>query len=536
MTNKRKKTSDRVIPATRPSRLTVKPAANIIAGPNARLVGVPGSRRQLATPCLILELNCLQENINKMSSLVARTGKCLRPHAKAHKCVEIAKRQIRAGAIGICVATIGEAEVFFAGGITDVFLTSTFAPGPQIDRVVELANRGCALGVAVDNIDVVIALSNKLTKTNSRIKAFIDIDMGRKRSGCSSVQDALALAAVISEQQTLELVGMQTYAGHLSHMAQFEARRIAAIDKGFDSGIGFGQFVAGGITDVFLTSTFAPGPQIDRVVELANRGCALGVAVDNIDVVIALSNKLTKTNSRIKAFIDIDMGRKRSGCSSVQDALALAAVISEQQTLELVGMQTYAGHLSHMAQFEARRIAAIDCQSQIAEFKKALIDFCHRDLVCTGGSTGSLMLDLSDQVLDELQYGSYVFMDAEYLSVDPDGTGSWPFRPSLFVQTTVISANASGVVTTDGGDKRFANKYGVLPQIVDEAHSNSIYRPVSDEHGQIELLGSDGLAVGDTVECLIPHSDPTVNLFNQVHVVDHDSLLDIWPVDARGAF
>ncbi|HHI82951.1 MAG TPA: hypothetical protein ENJ99_07325, partial [Rhizobiales bacterium] len=89
-------------------------------GPNKNLAGVAGSRNLLATPCLILSLDHLQDNIETMASLVAGAGKQLRPHAKAHKCLEIARRQLRAGAQGIAVATIGEAEIFSAGGIKNI--------------------------------------------------------------------------------------------------------------------------------------------------------------------------------------------------------------------------------------------------------------------------------------------------------------------------------------------------------------------------------------------------------------------------------
>ena len=374
-------------------------------GPNTGFIGLPGGRKKLATPCLILDLENLQANIGKMASLVGRSGKRLRPHAKAHKSVEIARRQIQAGASGIAVATIGEAEIFFAHDITDILLTSTFASTVQIDRVVNLNRQGCALSLVLDHADIVQALGARLENTDMRIRVFIDIDMGRKRSGVVSLESALALAKIIRRQRSLDLAGIQAYAGHLSHLADFSERRQTA-------------------------------------------------------------------------------GR---------------------------------------------------CQEYAKEIRRALSSLTGRNMECTGGSTGSFMLDLSDDVLDELQYGSYVFMDEEYLAIDPDGSRRWPFQPSLFVQTTVISANSQGWATTDAGDKRFANKYGALPRIVAPGVlQKSIYRPVSDEHGQIELKNGEQVLIGEKVECIIPHSDPTANLFNQYHIVEGDRLVDIWPVDARG--
>ena len=110
-----------------------------------------------------------------------------------------------------------------------------------------------------------------------------------------------------------------------------------------------------------------------------------------------------------------------------------------------------------------------------------------------------------------------------------------PFEPSLFVRTTVISANREGVATTDGGLKRFATD-GPLPEIASGAPAGATYRFRGDEHGQVVFAnGADRLPLGSAVECLTPHCDPTVNLYDCYHVVRGETMLDIWPVDARGA-
>ncbi|HSA79893.1 MAG TPA: hypothetical protein VLE23_03660, partial [Geminicoccaceae bacterium] len=110
-----------------------------------------------------------------------------------------------------------------------------------------------------------------------------------------------------------------------------------------------------------------------------------------------------------------------------------------------------------------------------------------------------------------------------------------PFAPALFVRTAVISANADDHVTTDAGLKAFATD-GPRPQILRGAPAGAEYFFFGDEHGRVELADAPRrLPVGSGLECLTPHCDPTVNLYNVYHVVQGDTLIDIWPIDARGA-
>ena len=136
----------------------------------------------------------------------------------------------------------------------------------------------------------------------------------------------------------------------------------------------------------------------------------------------------------------------------------------------------------------------------------------------------------------ELQAGSYVFNDVEYMGVDLDGQHSPAFAPSLFVAVSVLCRNVPGRVACDGGNKHFS-AIGTRPVFEHPPAPGANYKPDSDEHGIVELPpGAAQPALGTSFELIVPHCDPTVNLYDYYHVVDGDMLIDIWPIEARGAF
>ncbi|MCH8213331.1 MAG: hypothetical protein IIC54_04590 [Proteobacteria bacterium] len=152
----------------------------------------------------------------------------------------------------------------------------------------------------------------------------------------------------------------------------------------------------------------------------------------------------------------------------------------------------------------------------------------------SGAGTGTHDIDALHGPFTELQVGSYIFTDVQYNAVALREDTPRPFEPALFVRTTVVSTNVGGQVTTDGGLKRFASD-GPLPEIASGAPDGARYEFKGDEHGRVVFAkDSDSLPLGAAVECLTPHCDPTVNLYDHYHVVRGDTLVDIWPVDGRG--
>jgi D-serine deaminase-like pyridoxal phosphate-dependent protein len=152
--------------------------------------------------------------------------------------------------------------------------------------------------------------------------------------------------------------------------------------------------------------------------------------------------------------------------------------------------------------------------------------------IVSGGGTGTYNIDAEAQVFTELQAGSYIFMDKQYNEVTIANGAPMPFETALFVQTTVISANTAGIATTDAGLKSFATEAGA-PLIHAGAPDGATYFFFGDEQGGI-FLGNKKMAPGAVVTCSAPHCDPTVNLYDFYHVVDGDTLVDLWPIEARG--
>ena len=154
--------------------------------PNEHLIGVPGGRARLDTPALLIELPALERNIRRMAEFAATRGLALRPHAKTHKSDEIARRQVAAGAAGICCATLGEAEIMVAAGIPGVLITSPLVTESKIARVIRLAALAGPEGLmlAVDHPDNVRALDQAAAALPHRLTLLVDCAAGLGRTGC----------------------------------------------------------------------------------------------------------------------------------------------------------------------------------------------------------------------------------------------------------------------------------------------------------------------------------------------------------------
>lgn len=291
-------------------------------------------------------------------------------------------------------------------------------------------------------------------------------------------------------------------------------------------------FAAAGIGPLTITSAFSTDRQIARIAALANRGTVLTVVVDHPGVI----DQLTGLGVPLSVLVDIDMGRGRAGCWDERQTISLAQRIMTAGKLTLTGLQCYAGHLSHTNDFVRRQKDAIQADNHTKSFLEAVGSITSGPLRCSGGSTGSSLSDLTSDALTDLQWGSYALMDVEYNAVENSAGGdALPFENALRVASRVISAGHEDHVIMDAGDKRFASKYGAEPRVVSPArNTDANFRPVSDEHG--ELRGGMLPGLGCMIEVIPPHCDPTVNLFDLIHVVEGDTLVDIWPVAARGVY
>jgi len=187
-------------------------------------------RSDVPTPALLLDIDILDRNIAVMRESAASLGVKLRPHAKAHKCVEIAQRIMAAGAIGISCATIGEAEAMALGGIGGILITAPLTSTDALERLRRLLLRGADIAATADHPRSVAQLAAVADTAGKVMDILVDIDVGMGRTGCQGVPDAVMLARQAAAAPSLNFAGIQAYWGNLQQVTPFaeRARLIAA--------------------------------------------------------------------------------------------------------------------------------------------------------------------------------------------------------------------------------------------------------------------------------------------------------------------
>ncbi len=182
-------------------------------------------RSDLPTPALLVDIDILDRNIALMRDGAAALGVKLRPHAKAHKCVEIAQRIMAEGAIGISCATIGEAEAMALGGIGGILVTAPLTSSDALERLRRLLLRGADIAVVADHPTSVAELSALAAAAGRTLRVVVDVDVGMGRTGCLEISDAVALARQIAAAPTLSYGGMQAYWGNLQQVTPLPSAR-----------------------------------------------------------------------------------------------------------------------------------------------------------------------------------------------------------------------------------------------------------------------------------------------------------------------
>jgi D-serine deaminase-like pyridoxal phosphate-dependent protein len=169
---------------------------------------------ELDTPALLLDLDAFEHNVDRMARFFADRPTSLRPHAKTHKCPEIARRQMEAGAIGITCAKVGEAEVLVEAGIPDILIANQVVGEFKIDRLTDLAGTSRMI-VAVDDPANVRQLSAACRAKGVTLRILVEVDVGMHRCGVQPGEPALSLAQEVVGSPGLSLAGLMGYEGHL---------------------------------------------------------------------------------------------------------------------------------------------------------------------------------------------------------------------------------------------------------------------------------------------------------------------------------
>ncbi|MBX6311444.1 MAG: DSD1 family PLP-dependent enzyme [Isosphaeraceae bacterium] len=182
------------------------------------------TKADLPTPALLLDLDAFEANLKTLAAQCQRSGCGARPHAKTHKCPEIARRQVAAGALGISVATVSEAEAMAAGGIPSILLTSPILDPRKIARMAALAKAGTEVLLAVGHPREMQLLAEAAEAGQVTLDVLLDLDVGDGRFGIPPGEPALDLARMAAKSKHLRLRGIQAYSGLSSHVVGFEAR------------------------------------------------------------------------------------------------------------------------------------------------------------------------------------------------------------------------------------------------------------------------------------------------------------------------
>jgi len=289
--------------------------------------------------------------------------------------------------------------------------------------------------------------------------------------------------------------------------------------------------VDGGVADVLVTNEIVGDAKLARLVRLA-RQARVGVLADDASNVAALGGAAAAAGARLDVLVEIEVGAARCGVPPGEAALALARKIAASPSLRFGGLHAYHGPAQHLRS-PAERCEAIARAADMARTTRDLIEAS--GIACptiTGAGTGTFALEGASGVWDELQPGSYVFMDADYGRNEYDGR--WPrFEQSLFVLTTVMSRPAADRAVVDAGLKASSVDSGM--PLVWQCEGLE-YAKASDEHGVLRIA-ADAVApsLGEKLLLVPGHCDPTVNLYDWLVCVRDKRVEALWPIAARGA-
>ncbi|MBM3541589.1 MAG: DSD1 family PLP-dependent enzyme [Alphaproteobacteria bacterium] len=290
--------------------------------------------------------------------------------------------------------------------------------------------------------------------------------------------------------------------------------------------------VYGGVPDVLVTNQIVGAVKLRRLAALARRA-RMGVCVDdagNLDDVAAAA---AEAGVVLDLYIEIEVGMGRCGVSPDEAAVALAKRAASKPSLRFMGLLAYQGAAQHLRGPEERERAIAFAAARSRE-AKALIEAAGIPCpIVTGAGTGTYRNESASRVYNEIEPGSYIFMDADYARNRGAGNRAFDdFRHSLFILATVMSRPKAGVAVVDAGLKAMSVDSG-LP-VVDGVAAE--YIGASDEHGKLRLEDSaEGLKLGTKLRLIPGHCDPTVNLYDWYVGIRGGRVEAVWPIAARGA-
>jgi len=292
-------------------------------------------------------------------------------------------------------------------------------------------------------------------------------------------------------------------------------------------------FARGGIKDILVSNQVRDPAKIDRLARLPKLGARTICCVDDLANVADLSSAAQKHGTKIECLVEIDCGAGRCGVTTTSDVVAIAKAIDGAEGLKFSGLQAYQGAMQHLDSYDDRK-DKIDIA--VAMVRDAVDTLKAEGLECDivgGGGTGSYYFESNSGVYNELQCGSYAFMDADYGRIlDKDGKridqGEW--ENAFFILTSVMSHAKADKAIVDAGLKAQSVDSG-LPVIY--GRDDVEYIKCSDEHGVV-MDPNGALKVNDKLKLVPGHCDPTANVHDWYVGVRNGMVECLWPVSARG--
>ena len=291
--------------------------------------------------------------------------------------------------------------------------------------------------------------------------------------------------------------------------------------------------VRGGIKDVMVSNQVTDPAKIDRLARLPKLGSRILVCVDDPENVKALSDAAIKHGTKLEVLVEIDCGAGRCGVSTTQDVVNIAKLIDAAPNLKFAGIQAYQGAMQHLDLYADRKAKLDVAIAQVADAVQGLKSNGLECDIVGGGGTGSYYFESGSNVYNELQCGSYAFMDVDYGRIlDKEGKridqGEW--ENALFILTTVMSHSKADKAIVDAGLKAQSVDSG-LPKVY--GRDDVEYLKCSDEHGVV-ADPKGALKVNEKLRLVPGHCDPTCNVHDWYVGVRGGKVETVWPVSARG--
>jgi len=292
-------------------------------------------------------------------------------------------------------------------------------------------------------------------------------------------------------------------------------------------------FARGGIRDVLVSNQVRQPEKIDRLARLPKLGARTICCVDDVANVADLSAAAVRHGTEIECLVEIDCGAGRCGVTTTPEVVAIATAIDKADGLKFAGLQAYQGAMQHLDSYDDRKakidIAVDMVRDAVAGLKEVGLE-CD---IIGGGGTGSYYFEGNSGVFNELQCGSYAFMDADYGRIlDADGNridqGEW--ENALFILTSVMSHAKADKAIVDAGLKAQSVDSG-LPVVF--GRTDVEYIKCSDEHGVI-MDPNGALKINEKLKLVPGHCDPTCNVHDWYVGVRNGKVEVVWPVSARG--